>query len=67
MFGIVGTAELSIFCPGTGTWNRLQDGTSASAVTPPFFKETVSVCFSTTRAQNVPSYARFSSLWASDP
>ena len=27
MFGIAGTAELSTFCPGTGTWNRLQDGT----------------------------------------
>ena len=26
MFGIAGTAELSTFCPGTGTWNRLQDG-----------------------------------------
>ena len=26
MFGIAGTAELSTFCPGTRTWNRLQDG-----------------------------------------
>ena len=26
MFGIAGTAELRTFCPGTGTWNRLQDG-----------------------------------------
>ena len=26
MFGIAGTVELSTFCPGTGTWNRLQDG-----------------------------------------
>ena len=26
MFGIAGTAELSTFCPGTGTWNRLHDG-----------------------------------------
>ena len=33
MFGIAGTAELSTFCPGTGTWNRLQDGTVSSAVT----------------------------------
>ena len=30
MFGIAGTAELSTFCPGTGTWNRLQDGTVVS-------------------------------------
>ena len=29
MFGIAGTAELSTFCPGTGTWNRLQDGNMA--------------------------------------
>ena len=28
MFGIAGTAELSTFCPGTGTWNRLQDGST---------------------------------------
>ena len=26
MFGIAGTVELSTFYPGTGTWNRLQDG-----------------------------------------
>ena len=30
MFGIAGTAELSTFCPGTGTWNRLQDGIVAT-------------------------------------
>ena len=30
MFGIAGTAELSTFCPGTGTWNRLQDGMSVA-------------------------------------
>ena len=30
MFGIAGTAELSTFCPGTGTWNRLQDGTTTT-------------------------------------
>ena len=30
MFGIAGTAELSTFCPGTGTWNRLQDGTDVA-------------------------------------
>ena len=36
MFGIAGTAELSTFCPGTGTWNRLQDGIVGSmrATTP---------------------------------
>ena len=28
MFGIAGTVELGTICPGTGTWNRLQDGTS---------------------------------------
>ena len=27
MFGIAGTVELGTICPGTGTWNRLQDGT----------------------------------------
>ena len=32
MFGIAGTAELSTFCPGTGTWNRLQDGTKSGAL-----------------------------------
>ena len=32
MFGIAGTAELSTFCPGTGTWNRLQDGTMLAGV-----------------------------------
>ena len=32
MFGIAGTAELSTFCPGTGTWNRLQDGKIARVV-----------------------------------
>ena len=26
MFGIAGTVELGTICPGTGTWNRLQDG-----------------------------------------
>ena len=31
MFGIAGTAELSTFCPGTGTWNRLQDGINVVA------------------------------------
>ena len=31
MFGIAGTAELSTFCPGTGTWNRLQDGKRSAA------------------------------------
>ena len=33
MFGIAGTAELSTFRPGAGTWNRLQDGTSRISVT----------------------------------
>ena len=28
MFGIAGTVELGTICPGTGTWNRLQDGTA---------------------------------------
>ena len=32
MFGIAGTAELSTFCPGTGTWNRLQDGMRSADV-----------------------------------
>ena len=32
MFGIAGTAELSTFCPGTGTWNRLQDGMLTATV-----------------------------------
>ena len=32
MFGIAGTAELSTFCPGTGTWNRLQDGIMSDSV-----------------------------------
>ena len=32
MFGIAGTAELSTFCPGTGTWNRLQDGINAPSL-----------------------------------
>ena len=32
MFGIAGTAELSTFCPGTGTWNRLQDGTIQNTI-----------------------------------
>ena len=27
MFDIAGTVELGTICPGTGTWNRLQDGT----------------------------------------
>ena len=27
MFGIAGTVELGTIFPGTGTWNRLQDGT----------------------------------------
>ena len=26
MFDIAGTVELGTICPGTGTWNRLQDG-----------------------------------------
>ena len=26
MFDITGTVELGKICPGTGTWNRLQDG-----------------------------------------
>ena len=26
MFDIAGTVELGKICPGTGTWNRLQDG-----------------------------------------
>ena len=26
MFGIAGTVELGTICPGTGIWNRLQDG-----------------------------------------
>ena len=30
MFGIAGTVELGTICPGTGTWNRLQDGTSGA-------------------------------------
>ena len=34
MFGIAGTAELSTFCPGTRTWNRLQDGTVSAAAPP---------------------------------
>ena len=29
MFDIAGTVELGKICPGTGTWNRLQDGTIA--------------------------------------
>ena len=29
MFDIAGTVELGKICPGTGTWNRLQDGTKA--------------------------------------
>ena len=27
MFDIAGTVELGTICPGTGTWNRLQEGT----------------------------------------
>ena len=27
MFDIAETVELGTICPGTGTWNRLQDGT----------------------------------------
>ena len=30
MFGIAGTVELGTICPGTGTWNRLQDGICTS-------------------------------------
>ena len=26
MLDIAGTVELGKICPGTGTWNRLQDG-----------------------------------------
>ena len=37
MFGIAGTAELSTFCPGTGTWNRLQDGNVAQLWVEPLF------------------------------
>ena len=29
MFDIAGTVELGTICPGTGTWNRLQDGSIA--------------------------------------
>ena len=31
MFDIAGTVELGTICPGTGTWNRLQDGTTCAA------------------------------------
>ena len=30
MFDIAGTVELGTICPGTGTWNRLQDGIPTS-------------------------------------
>ena len=39
MFGIAGTAELSTFCPGTGTWNRLQDNVLKPVPQPPLEPE----------------------------
>ena len=32
MFDIAGTVELGTICPGTGTWNRLQDGIKAYSI-----------------------------------
>ena len=38
MFGIAGTVELGTICPGTGTWNRLQDGSISDRILPRFFE-----------------------------